>query len=133
MDGGATEVQLAGNGRAAELGLQQGLDRHSVSRCDVRVVGSHLGGTLQVAPCRTSNLSPPISNNPTFVFCNFPNNDRCTSLWEKMVDCRESLRGSCGCMGGLYIFSAVNFIDKRSPEVIAEMTQCSESKLQEEK
>ncbi|WP_284415829.1 hypothetical protein, partial [Acidovorax sp. SUPP3334] len=45
--------------RAAEFGLQQGMDRHPINLRDMRVVGSHLGGTLQVAPCRTSSLRPP--------------------------------------------------------------------------
>jgi hypothetical protein len=45
--------------RSAELGLQQRLDRHPVSRSHVRVVGSHSGDTLQVGRCRTSNLSRP--------------------------------------------------------------------------
>jgi hypothetical protein len=59
VDGGAAEVQLASNLRAAEFGLYEGLDRDSVSHRDVRVVSSHLGDTLQVAPCCTSKLSRP--------------------------------------------------------------------------
>ena len=37
---------------AAELGLQQGLNRHMGSRGHVRVVDSHLGDTSQVARYR---------------------------------------------------------------------------------
>ena len=54
----AADAELARDRRAVELGLQQCLDRHPVSRRHVRIVGSHLGDTLQVGRCRTSNLRP---------------------------------------------------------------------------
>lgn len=59
VDGRSAEPQLLGNLRPAELGLKQSLDRHPGGFGEVRVVGSHLGGTLQVVRCRTSNLNPP--------------------------------------------------------------------------
>ncbi len=57
----AADAELARVLRAAELRLQQRLDRHPVSRRQVRAVGSHLGDTSQAGRCRTSNLRPTIA------------------------------------------------------------------------
>ena len=52
------DTELARDCHAVELGLQQRLDRHVVSRRHVRVVDFHSGDTIQVGLCCTSNLRP---------------------------------------------------------------------------
>ena len=56
---GEVKAQLPGDRPATELGCQQGLDRHAIRWCDVRVVRLHSTDTLQGVRCRTSNLSRP--------------------------------------------------------------------------
>ena len=54
------KVQLPGDRPATELGRQQGLDRHAIRWCDVRVVRLHSTDTLQGERCRTTDLNRPM-------------------------------------------------------------------------
>jgi hypothetical protein len=110
VDGGAAEVQLASNLRAAELGLYKGLDRDSVSHRDVRVVSSHLGDTLQVAPCCTSKLSrpSPLVNIQSAQVVNIGSAPTDYGKWEKcQVELKNAPKGVKG-KGIILIYSLVH-------------------------